>query len=133
MNKNKKIPKRILAIPAATPATPVNPNRPAMIEIIKKITAHFNISNSSPEIPTLTFMRCNFNSKISLKFQVGDGLVLLLVPEGGGSFCFESLSLKNLKLCGDSGDLSVGISSVSNCSSSSPSPSPHPTGNLSLS
>lgn len=42
-NRNRKIPKRIFAIPAAIPAMPVNPNKPAINEIIKKITAHFNI------------------------------------------------------------------------------------------
>lgn len=40
----KKTTKRILAIPAAVPAIPVNPNRPATIATTRKISAHCNIS-----------------------------------------------------------------------------------------
>jgi hypothetical protein len=48
MTKNtKKMKKRTLAINAAAPCTLVNPKKPAMIEIIKKMIAHFNITPSS--------------------------------------------------------------------------------------
>jgi hypothetical protein len=39
----RKIKKRILAMEAAPAAIPVNPKTPAMIAMMKKMTAHFNI------------------------------------------------------------------------------------------
>jgi hypothetical protein len=40
----RKMPNKILAIPAAPAATPLNPNAPAMIEITNAISAHLNKS-----------------------------------------------------------------------------------------
>ena len=43
MKKTRKMKNRILAIPAAAAAMPVNPNKAAISAITKKIAAHFSI------------------------------------------------------------------------------------------
>lgn len=46
----KNIKKRILAIPAEAAAIPVNPNTPAIIEMIKNINAQYNMAFSPMRI-----------------------------------------------------------------------------------
>ena len=43
-NNTRKMTKRILAIPTAAPAIPVNPNTPAISAIIRKITVQPSIN-----------------------------------------------------------------------------------------
>ncbi len=46
INKTQKMKNSIFAIPAIEPAIPPKPNTAAMIAIIKKVSAIFNIINS---------------------------------------------------------------------------------------
>jgi hypothetical protein len=47
MNMRRNTKNSILAIPAAAAEMPVNPNRAATNEMIKKITAHLSIMDTS--------------------------------------------------------------------------------------
>jgi hypothetical protein len=54
---NRNIANSILAMPAVAVDIPVNPNKPAIIEIIKKNKAHFNIS-LPPLLANFNYSRC---------------------------------------------------------------------------